>query len=68
MGSYMTRISFLVEEEITYHICIRSKRHMEKPALVTKRGRFEYNASADLVKEVQFEEVEGGVRTRIVRK
>ncbi|XP_007038936.2 PREDICTED: myosin IB heavy chain [Theobroma cacao] len=31
-------------------------------------NRFEYNASADLVKEVQFEEVEGGVRTRIVRK
>lgn len=29
---------------------------------------FEYNASADLVKEVQFEEVEGGVRTRIVWK
>ncbi|PSS28567.1 Myosin heavy chain IB like [Actinidia chinensis var. chinensis] len=29
---------------------------------------FEYNASADLVKEVQFEEVEGGVKTRIARK
>ncbi|KAL7229896.1 hypothetical protein ACSBR2_008449 [Camellia fascicularis] len=29
---------------------------------------FEYNASADLVKEAQFEEVEGGVKTRIVRK
>ncbi|TYH03397.1 hypothetical protein ES288_A09G216100v1 [Gossypium darwinii] len=29
---------------------------------------FEYNATADLVKEVQFEEVEGGVRTRILMK
>ncbi|XP_059454487.1 uncharacterized protein LOC132184759 [Corylus avellana] len=31
-------------------------------------NRFEYRAAADLVKEVQFEEVEGGVKTRIVRK
>uniref|UniRef100_A0A5B7BW15 Putative Myosin heavy chain-related isoform 1 n=1 Tax=Davidia involucrata TaxID=16924 RepID=A0A5B7BW15_DAVIN len=31
-------------------------------------NRFEYHAAADLVKEVQFEEVEGGVKTRIVRK
>lgn len=31
-------------------------------------NRFEYNASADLVREVQFEEVEGGVKTRIVTK
>ncbi|PKI63461.1 hypothetical protein CRG98_016128 [Punica granatum] len=30
--------------------------------------RFEYNAAAELVKEVQFEEVEGGVKTRILRK
>ncbi|XP_050386719.1 uncharacterized protein LOC126803025 [Argentina anserina] len=29
---------------------------------------FEYNAGAELVKEVQFEEVEGGVKTRILRK
>ncbi|CAL1404798.1 unnamed protein product [Linum trigynum] len=28
----------------------------------------EYQAAADLTKEVQFEEVEGGVRTRILRK
>ncbi|KAJ4971734.1 hypothetical protein NE237_004833 [Protea cynaroides] len=31
-------------------------------------NRFEYNATAELVKEVQFEDVEGGVKTRIVRK
>ncbi|KAK9293213.1 hypothetical protein L1049_021202 [Liquidambar formosana] len=31
-------------------------------------NRFEYHAAADLVKEIQFEEVEGGVKTRIVRK
>ncbi|KAJ8773191.1 hypothetical protein K2173_028368 [Erythroxylum novogranatense] len=29
---------------------------------------FEYNASAELVKEIQFEEVEGGVKTRFLRK
>ncbi|KAK1361179.1 TH1 domain-containing protein [Heracleum sosnowskyi] len=29
---------------------------------------FEYNAAADLVKEIIFEEAEGGVRTRILRK
>lgn len=29
---------------------------------------FEYHAGAEFVKEVQFEEVEGGVKTRIVRK
>ncbi|KAF3962399.1 hypothetical protein ACB098_12G044300 [Castanea mollissima] len=29
---------------------------------------FEYQASAELTKEVQFEEVEGGVKTRILRK
>ncbi|KAK1399470.1 TH1 domain-containing protein [Heracleum sosnowskyi] len=29
---------------------------------------FEYNAAADLVKEIIFEEVEGGVKTRIRRK
>ncbi|XP_030548575.1 myosin IB heavy chain [Rhodamnia argentea] len=31
-------------------------------------NRFEYNAAAELVKEVQFEEVEGGVKTKITRK
>lgn len=31
-------------------------------------NRFEYHAGADYVKEVQFEEVEGGVKTKIVRK
>ncbi|CAL9008819.1 unnamed protein product [Prunus brigantina] len=29
---------------------------------------FEYNATAEFVKEVQFEEVEGGVKTRILKK
>ncbi|XP_057951122.1 uncharacterized protein LOC131145958 isoform X2 [Malania oleifera] len=31
-------------------------------------NRFEYHAGADLLKEIQFEEVEGGVKTRILRK
>ncbi|XP_047968756.1 myosin ID heavy chain-like [Salvia hispanica] len=35
---------------------------------VALSNSFEYNAAADVVKEVQFEEVEGGVKTRIVQK
>ncbi|XP_073138088.1 uncharacterized protein [Henckelia pumila] len=35
---------------------------------VSRSNRFEYNAAAEVVKEVQFEEAEGGVRTKIVRK
>ncbi|KAG6426551.1 hypothetical protein SASPL_110776 [Salvia splendens] len=31
-------------------------------------NRFEYNAAAEVVKKVQFEEVEGGVKTRIVQR
>ncbi|XP_043698440.1 myosin IB heavy chain [Telopea speciosissima] len=31
-------------------------------------NRFEYHAASELVKEVEFEEVEGGVKTRILRK
>lgn len=35
---------------------------------VLRSNSFEYNAAADLVKEIIFEEVEGGVKTRIQRK
>ncbi|KAL1565528.1 myosin IB heavy chain-like [Salvia divinorum] len=35
---------------------------------VALSNRFEYSAAADVVKEVQFEEVEGGVKTRIVQR
>ncbi|KAL1309747.1 hypothetical protein AAHE18_17G200300 [Arachis hypogaea] len=35
---------------------------------VVSSNKFEYNAAADLVKELEFEEVEGGVKTRIFRK
>ncbi|MED6216252.1 hypothetical protein PIB30_005840 [Stylosanthes scabra] len=35
---------------------------------IVSSNRFEYNAAADLVKELEFEEVEGGVKTRISRK
>ncbi|GMI71603.1 hypothetical protein HRI_000829600 [Hibiscus trionum] len=35
---------------------------------VSFSNSFEYNATADMIKEVLFEEVEGGVRTRIVMK
>ncbi|XP_020217339.1 uncharacterized protein LOC109800849 [Cajanus cajan] len=35
---------------------------------VVPSNRFQYNAASDLVKEIEFEEVEGGVKTRILRK
>ncbi|XP_051122920.1 uncharacterized protein LOC127245865 [Andrographis paniculata] len=35
---------------------------------VSLTNRFQYNAAADVVKEIQFAEIEGGVRTRIARK
>ncbi|KAL8050811.1 hypothetical protein ABFS82_06G103800 [Erythranthe guttata] len=35
---------------------------------VSLSNRFEYNPSAEMVKEVQFEDTEGAVRTRIVQK
>lgn len=35
---------------------------------VVFNNRFEYNAAADLVKEVHFEQIEGGVKTRFLRK
>ncbi|XP_057774268.1 uncharacterized protein LOC130993407 [Salvia miltiorrhiza] len=35
---------------------------------VALSNRFEYNAAAEVVKTVQFEEVEGGVKTRILQK
>ncbi|KAI5657759.1 hypothetical protein M9H77_26552 [Catharanthus roseus] len=35
---------------------------------VLRSNRFTYNAAADLVKEVQFEEVEGGIKTRFLQK
>lgn len=35
---------------------------------VVHSNRFEYNASADMVKEVQFKEVDGGIKTKISKK
>ncbi|XP_027942373.1 uncharacterized protein LOC114196067 isoform X2 [Vigna unguiculata] len=35
---------------------------------VVSSNRFEYNASSDLVKQIEFEQIEGGVKTRILRK
>ncbi|XP_051143578.1 uncharacterized protein LOC127259999 [Andrographis paniculata] len=35
---------------------------------VSRSDSFEYNAAAEIVKEVQFEEVEGGIKMRVVKK
>ncbi|GMP70470.1 hypothetical protein CsSME_00029312 [Camellia sinensis var. sinensis] len=49
-------------------VTLTSNRSLNFGDIASNQLLFEYNASADLVKEVQFEEVEGGVRTRIVWK
>ncbi|XVF10002.1 hypothetical protein REPUB_Repub07fG0146700 [Reevesia pubescens] len=54
--------------EIVTVLVEATKSASEYELEVVFSNRFEYNASADLVKEVQFEEVEGGVRTKIARK
>ncbi|KAH7538153.1 uncharacterized protein LOC107414542 [Ziziphus jujuba] len=54
--------------EIVTVLVETAKSASEYELEVAFSNRFEYNAAADLVKEVQFEEVEGGVKTRIVRK
>ncbi|XP_061348165.1 uncharacterized protein LOC133293590 [Gastrolobium bilobum] len=45
-----------------------TKRASSYELEVDSSNRFEYNAASDLVKEIEFEEVEGGVKTRILRK
>ncbi|KAJ8753031.1 hypothetical protein K2173_011799 [Erythroxylum novogranatense] len=65
-----------------YDILMASFRKMEIVAVLVEATKnvsnyeleaefsnsFEYHASAELVKEVVFEEVEGGIKTRFVRK
>ncbi|OMP10116.1 Myosin tail 2 [Corchorus olitorius] len=54
--------------EIVTVLVEATKSASEYELEVVFSNRFEYNASADLIKEVEFEEVEGGVRTKILRK
>ncbi|CAI8598420.1 unnamed protein product [Vicia faba] len=49
-------------------ICITTRKASDYELEVVSSNRFEYNAQSDLVKEIEFEEVEGGVKTRILRK
>ncbi|OIW14484.1 hypothetical protein TanjilG_19900 [Lupinus angustifolius] len=52
------------KNEILYAVKTASDYELE----VVSSNRFEFNAASDLVKEIEFEEVEGGVKTRILRK
>ncbi|KAK1320900.1 hypothetical protein QJS10_CPA03g00230 [Acorus calamus] len=54
--------------EIVSVLVEATKSRSEYELEVAFSNRFEYHAAADLVKEVQFEEVDGGVKTKIVRK
>ncbi|KAE9587228.1 hypothetical protein Lalb_Chr23g0271431 [Lupinus albus] len=52
------------KNEILYAVKTASDYELD----VVSSNRFEFNAASDLVKEIEFEEVEGGVKTRILRK
>ncbi|KAL3650533.1 hypothetical protein CASFOL_006936 [Castilleja foliolosa] len=54
--------------EIVTVLADASKSESNYELEVSLSNSFEYNAAAEVVKEVQFEEVDGGVRTRIVHK
>uniref|UniRef100_A0A1D1Z7R9 Myosin ID heavy chain n=1 Tax=Anthurium amnicola TaxID=1678845 RepID=A0A1D1Z7R9_9ARAE len=54
--------------EIVTVLVEATKSTSEYELEVAFSNRFEYNAAADVVKEVHFEEVDGGVKTRILRK
>ncbi|KAL3652420.1 hypothetical protein CASFOL_002101 [Castilleja foliolosa] len=54
--------------EIVTVLADASKSSSDYELEVSLSNSFEYNAAAEFVKEVQFEEVDGGVRTRIVHK
>ncbi|KAJ4850377.1 hypothetical protein Tsubulata_017618 [Turnera subulata] len=65
---YDLLIASTLKTEIVNAIVEATKSASNFELDVAFANSFEYNAASDLVKEVQFEEVEGGVRTRIVRK
>ncbi|CAA7387645.1 unnamed protein product [Spirodela intermedia] len=54
--------------EIVTVLIEATKTMSEYELVVTFLNRFEYHAASDVVKEVHCEEVDGGVRTRILRK
>ncbi|XP_019704986.1 uncharacterized protein [Elaeis guineensis] len=54
--------------EIVTVLVEATKGRPEYEVGVVFSNRFEYHASANLVKEVHFEETEGGIKTRIAKK
>ncbi|XP_010924811.2 uncharacterized protein [Elaeis guineensis] len=54
--------------EIVTMLVKATKSTSEYELEVVCSNRFEYNAAADMVKEVEFEEVDGGIRTRFTKK
>ncbi|KAL0908090.1 hypothetical protein M5K25_022560 [Dendrobium thyrsiflorum] len=54
--------------EIVNTLLEATKSKSEYELKVFRSNRFEYNAAADTVKEVEFEEVDGNVRTKFTRK
>ncbi|KAI4337936.1 hypothetical protein L6164_016298 [Bauhinia variegata] len=56
------------KSEIVTVLVEATKSSSEDELEVDFSNSFEYHAASNLVKEIQFEEVEGGVKTRILRK
>ncbi|KAG1367713.1 myosin IB heavy chain [Cocos nucifera] len=54
--------------EIVTMVVKATKNTSEYELEVVCSNRFEYHAAADMVKEVEFEEVDGGIRTRFMKK
>ncbi|EAY75007.1 hypothetical protein OsI_02906 [Oryza sativa Indica Group] len=56
------------KKEIVDIIIKAIKSNSEYQPQVASSNRFEYHAAAEVIKEVEFEEAEGGVKTRITHK
>uniref|UniRef100_J3L200 TH1 domain-containing protein n=2 Tax=Oryza brachyantha TaxID=4533 RepID=J3L200_ORYBR len=56
------------KKEIVDIIIKAIKSTSEYEPQVASSNRFEYHAAAEVIKEVEFEEAEGGVKTRIMHK
>ncbi|EPS66925.1 hypothetical protein M569_07850, partial [Genlisea aurea] len=56
------------KDEIVRVLVEATKTASDYELEVSRTNSFEYNAAADLVKEIRFKSVEGGVRTTILRK
>lgn len=67
-SEYDCLMSSTRKTEIVTVLVEATKNRSEYEIGVVFSNRFDYHASANMVKEVHFEEVEGGIKTRIAKK